>query len=962
LEEGDKLLKEQFLVKVSKLLALVAVCLLLLFPQSFMGVSQVRMHGFDVVEGVIVAEGHYIDVPFYYQVKTYYCGPAALQMVFDFYGENVSQFEIADVARTVPYVTYTDELRRAAHFSNMSTSMGSEMAENITGYTARKLGYAAFEMWGMTLDELMALIDRDFPIILLMRWIPGEQYGHYRVAVGYNETHVFLHDPWNNVEWGGDYGGPNLAMNYTFFLDMWDYSGRWGMFVSPWNVTVDMPSTVYVGEYFNVVTTISYPCPGPFPTYDYPAYTCNATIILPEGLTLADGEKPTKNLGSLQAGDIAQASWMVKVERPGNYSVAIEAEGKISGFVGEKPDVGPSYGYQDRIGGYASSFVIVETAEKIYIEGIRPPEGTPGTKVVVMGGGATPNGTVIALFEHTEIIRVEELNTTFRVLVNETVGWTVADSVGYWVITFAVPEVPPDTYAVYVVDNETLTSDAIKFVVLAVEVQIRIMDVRPRSGPPGTWVYVYGDGATPWGEVRIYFDGMSVANTTAYEDGGWDASFSVPDVEPGDYSIMALDAASNTTDTAMFTVASVQIRIRYVSPSSGSPGTQVYVSGDGAATGGEVRVYFDGTMVANTTAKDGWWSVYFIVPEVELGDYTITALDVVSNSRDMAMFTVVLARNVGVKVGDWAKYDVIFHYSTDDPNPPISPPPTEVVDIEYLLLTIVSVTGMNVTFEATIHLRNGTEVSSVSWLDVSSGQTYYGLTMSTGPLIAANLTAGDKVYLNPYSPTINSTVMCVYAGLEREVNCLILMVNATGPYGYWMVGEYEICWDRASGILDELRMNVEYIDIAEGYRTQMLYRVVITETNIWSPLAGLTVNVDVYPKLLNLGSKGKWVICRVELPEGFRAGDVDVSTIMLNGTVSGEVVHAAKGARYLIVKFDREAVVDLIMSTTGSINKFGTVSLTVTGKLKDGTSFQGTVLIRIVLPKPIEIGRHMTPI
>ena len=830
------------------------------------------MHGFDVVEGIIVAEEHYIDVPFYFQVKTYYCGPAALQMVFDFYGGNVSQFEIADVARTVPYVTYTDEMRRAAHFSNMSTSMGGEMPENITGYTARKLGYAAFGMGGMTLDDLKSLIKQDFPIILLMRWIPSEPYGHYRVAVGYNETHVFLHDPWNNIEWGGDYGGPNLAMNYTFFNEMWDYSGHWGLFVSPWSITIDMPKVVYVGQCFTVTANIVYVCPPPIPSYGYQASSCNATITMPEGLTLADSENATKNIGNLQAGDTAQASWMVEAERSGNYTITIEVEGKISGFVGEKPDVGPSYGYQDRIGGYASSFVTVETASQIYIDGVRPPEGVPGTEVVVFGGGATPNGTVVALFEY----RKEPIvNISILVVVeNETVGWTVADAGGYWFIPFAVPEVSPGECNMFVVDNATLTSDVIKFNVLPVQIKIRY--VSPSAGLPGTLVYVSGDGATVDGEVGIYFDDLSVANTTAYKDGAWGSSF--------------------------------------------------------------------------------------VVPDVELGNYTITALDVVSNSMDMAMFTVAPARNVGVKVGDWAKYDVTLNYSTNDPSPPISPPPTEVVDIEYFLLTVVSVTGTNVTFETTIHLRNGTEVSSVSWLDVSSGQTYYGMTMPTGPLIAANLTAGDKVYLNPYSPTINSTFMGVYAELEREVNCLMQMVNTSGPRGYWMVGEMKICWDRASGILDEQSMDMWYIEIAEGYRTHMLLRMVITETNIWTRPTGVSVNVNVYPKLLNLGSKGKWVIRRVELPRGFRAKDVDVSTLMLNGTVLGEVVHGARGARYLIVKFDREAVIDLIMSTTGPINKFGTVSLTVTGKFKDDTSFTGTVILRIVMPTTKNIGRHVLPI
>ncbi|MEM2987779.1 MAG: C39 family peptidase [Candidatus Bathyarchaeia archaeon] len=298
---------------------------------------------FNEAKAIIIGEHHFIDVPFYYQVKTYYCGPAALQIVFDYFGENVSQFEIADVARTIPYVTYTDELRRAAHFSDMSTSMGSEMPENITGYSARKHGYAAFEMFSMTLDDLKALIDRDFPVILLMRWIPGEPYGHYRVAVGYNATHVFLHDPWNNVLWGGDYGGPNLPMNYTFFNEMWDYSGHWGLFVSPWNVNIEMPNNVYVGQTFTVTATVFYVCPPQTPIYNYEASSCNATITLPEGIVLADGESQSKSLGEIYAGGRAQTSWRVKAKRPGNYSIFVEAEGKITGFVVEKAGVGPSY-------------------------------------------------------------------------------------------------------------------------------------------------------------------------------------------------------------------------------------------------------------------------------------------------------------------------------------------------------------------------------------------------------------------------------------------------------------------------------------------------------------------------------------------------------------------------------------------------------------------------------------------
>ena len=558
-----------------------------------------------------VAE-HYIDVPFYYQVETYYCGPAALQMVFDFYGENISQFEIADVARTVPYVTYTDELRRAAHFSNVSTSMGSEMPENITGYTARKLGYAAFEMGGTTLDDLKSLIDQDFPIILLMRWVPEEEYGHYRVAIGYNKTHVFLHDPWNNIEWGGDYGGPNLTMNYTFFLDMWNYMGNWSLFVSPWRVIIDMPRDVYVGQRFTVTANITYICPSPFSSYEYPASSCNATITLLEGLTLADSEKATKNIGNLQAGDTAQAFWTVEAKHSENHSLAIEAEGKISGFVGEKPDVGPSYDYQDRIGGYSSSLVTATTASQIYIRGIDPTQGFPGTKVLVFGGGATPNGTVVALLSEP-------------IIGNTTVGWTTAD-MGYWEIPFTVPNVSPGNYTVYAVDNETSTSDAIGFGVLAAQVGIRIRYVSPSAGTLGTPVYLSGDGATVYGEVRIYFDNVSIANTTAYMASGWSVSLTVPDVKPGNYTITALDVASNTTDTIMFTVTPPPTI--YVSPQEAPIGTKITVSGEGFSPGTGIYVAFEDLIFFTPIYidDDGEFNATVFVPVVNSGNYTIKAV------------------------------------------------------------------------------------------------------------------------------------------------------------------------------------------------------------------------------------------------------------------------------------------------------------------------------------------------
>ncbi|GAH77378.1 unnamed protein product, partial [marine sediment metagenome] len=78
--------------------------------------------------------------PHYYQTTNYYCGPASLEMVYDFYGPDISQLEIADVARAdVSYGAYTSDLRRATHFSKLSTSLGNDMGGNVTGYTNNQL-------------------------------------------------------------------------------------------------------------------------------------------------------------------------------------------------------------------------------------------------------------------------------------------------------------------------------------------------------------------------------------------------------------------------------------------------------------------------------------------------------------------------------------------------------------------------------------------------------------------------------------------------------------------------------------------------------------------------------------------------------------------------------------------------------------------------------------------------------
>jgi hypothetical protein len=293
----------------------------------------------------VIVSGTLLSVPYHHQITSYYCGPASLEMVFDYYGPDISQLEIADAARTIHEGTYGSGMKRAAHFSKLSTSKGDEMPGNVTGYTARKLGYAAFYPdWPFTLDDLKTVIDAGYPIIVGTLFSEEDHTGHYRVVVGYNATHVILHDPWSSM-------GPMLNWTNYKFLELWCY---YGLFVSPWEVSVSAPQNVLKGDTFTVTANVTYTCPTSFYGFEYPASMTNATIMLPEGMSLDLGETARKLLGTgnLPAGDSVAVSWKVKADISGDYEIGIEAAGKVSGwFEGDS--------YEDRIGGLGNVNVTV---------------------------------------------------------------------------------------------------------------------------------------------------------------------------------------------------------------------------------------------------------------------------------------------------------------------------------------------------------------------------------------------------------------------------------------------------------------------------------------------------------------------------------------------------------------------------------------------------------------------------
>lgn len=306
-----------------------------------------------------------------------------------------------------------------------------------------------------------------------------------------------------------------------------------------------------------------------------------------------------------------------------------------------------------------------------------------------------------------------------------------------------------------------------------------------------------------------------------------------------------------------------------------------------------------------------------------------------------------VSRVSGVEAGDWAKYAVSYNYTTNSSSPIYINPSFD--DVEYVKMDILSVVGTNVTYQIAYHYFNGTEIAMSGWLDVSTGATYYG-SSGTGPIIAANLTAGDQVYLNQYSPVLNTTMMGTYAGSQREVNCLNMLQNFTYSYVSQEI-EMNACWDRLSGIFVAISENFTMFDSSQGYYTHYEFSFMITETNIWQPAPTIAAHVFITPRMLNLRSGGRWIQAIIQLPARVNARDVDPSTIMMNDTVpiAGRPVVIG---RWLIVKFDRSRVASFIQGSI-RLGRFRAVTLTLTGSLRSGSVFRGSDRIMVMSIPPV---------
>jgi len=171
-------------------------------------------------------------------------------------------------------------------------------------------------------------------------------------------------------------------------------------------------------------------------------------------------------------------------------------------------------------------------------------------------------------------------------------------------------------------------------------------------------------------------------------------------------------------------------------------------------------------------------------------------------------------RTAGVKAGDTFKYTYTLDFNMTNSSDFALPSVLDAVfaeakAIDWMEVSVLSVSGSSVSARALLHFKNGTEQSSVNSMDVA-----YGSDNLTLFLVAANLNQNDLIYLGGGDERINETVSRSFSSGNRQVNhqsiSMDYNVSEDELAGFNMSAGFvqhnveDVFWDRQTGVLVEM--------------------------------------------------------------------------------------------------------------------------------------------------------------
>ena len=137
-----------------------------------------------------------LKIPYYPQKNDSLCGPASLQMVLSFFGQETAQKELARIVGL--------SKKKLKKFGTSNDKM-IEMARTAKFY--------CYVNEGSTIKEIKYFIHLGLPVIVNYTE-PSENIGHFAVVIGYSQLtkKVIMNDPLN---------GKNFKLPESQFLRRW---------------------------------------------------------------------------------------------------------------------------------------------------------------------------------------------------------------------------------------------------------------------------------------------------------------------------------------------------------------------------------------------------------------------------------------------------------------------------------------------------------------------------------------------------------------------------------------------------------------------------------------------------------------------------------------------------------------------------------------------------------------------
>ncbi|MDD5081797.1 MAG: hypothetical protein PHU08_00345 [Dehalococcoidales bacterium] len=253
---------------------------------------------------------------------------------------------------------------------------------------------------------------------------------------------------------------------------------------------------------------------------------------------------------------------------------------------------------------------------------VTPTSGGAGTRVTVNGSGFLANQRITLAWDGTNI--------------STTPSTITSTSTGTFTATFNVPTSPGGTHVLRASDGTNATT--LNFVVLT------NLAISPASGPVGGNITINGTGYGASRPVEIEFDNSPITTIPTEANGSFTASISTPASATGNHTIRVSDGTYSASATFATTP-----RIE-ISRTSGQINASVNILGTGFGARRPITVRFGNVTVKTATSDaNGSFSDKFEVPELDIGNYTVSASDGASSAT--AIFDITVSVGLSASTG-----------------------------------------------------------------------------------------------------------------------------------------------------------------------------------------------------------------------------------------------------------------------------------------------------------------------